>query len=121
MAKKALMLGVVACLTVAATLAVGSPAMAHATSAYLDNQTLGRLGHGGVHTGHTYAYACDDKADGLGIDIIYELRNGLQGQIKDTNGSSPGCSGGVVAPPQNPIVKYLIHASNGYTTAWIAA
>lgn len=90
-----------------------SPAMAHPTSSTL----VGR-GHGGVHTGHTYVYACDDRADGWGVRVYYWLRSGGTGAVGDANGSAAGCGGRAVTSLSNPVVYYQVCAGpNGSDAA----
>jgi hypothetical protein len=90
-------------------LAIASPASAHPTSVWLSNGQ----GHGGVHTGHTWAYVCDDESDHQGVNLQYKLRSGRTGVISDTNGSSSGCGEGYVTTPRDPIDTYKVCWNGG--------
>ena len=79
--------------------------MAHPTST-----NVSWRGHGGVHTGHTYVYACDDSADGWGVRTYYWLSSGGVGAVGDANGSAGGCGGRPVTTTSNPVVYYQVCA-----------
>ncbi|WP_370419350.1 hypothetical protein AB8O64_13185 [Streptomyces sp. QH1-20] len=65
---------------------------------------LRSCGHGGVTTGHTWVWACDDHADGHGYRVQYKLRNGRVGAVGDGNGNKPGCGNSRVTTSSNPVV-----------------
>ena len=90
----------------ALVLITASPAQAHPTSASLP---FG-IGHGGVHTGHTWVYACDDRADGRGVRVHYWLRSGGVDTVGDPNGSASPCGGRTVSSTRNPVVFFEVCA-----------
>jgi len=97
-----------------AFIAVSAPAaMADPMSVQLPYE-----GHGGVHTGHTYVYACDDNADGDGVRMWYWLRSGGTGQVGDGNGSRSGCGGRSVTTTANPVVKVQLCAGPSGKDLW---
>jgi hypothetical protein len=61
-------------------------ALAHVTSVH-----VGRLGHGGVHTGHHHVYVCDDFADNLAVYAEYFTGRGGPFRLYDPNGNGSGC------------------------------
>ncbi|MEU7904742.1 hypothetical protein [Actinoplanes sp. NPDC049118] len=74
--------------------ATGSPAFAHDIREYGPygcGTVPGSCGYGQVRDQHEIIDACDTKADGKGLEVNYELRNGSFGTVKDPNGSASGC------------------------------
>lgn len=103
-------------LTAAATPADASPAS-------LTIKVNGvQVGHGGDTTGATWIYACDDKADNLGVRVHYLLGSGATGTVGDGNGAASGCGGRTVTSSSNPVFEFEVCAGvNGadtYCTGW---
>ncbi|MFI9382160.1 hypothetical protein [Kutzneria sp. NPDC052558] len=110
-----------AVLALACAAAVAAPANASPNSLTLKVDNV-QLGHGGDTTGATYIYACDDRADGLGVRMHYLLRNGAGGTVGDANGSAAGCGGRTVTSASNPAVEMElcagVNSADTYCTGW---
>jgi hypothetical protein len=109
--------------TIAVTLGLGAvvglagPAAAHDRQENLltDFPLAIKRGHGGVNQNHSHVWVCDDRSDGLGVELHYRLYNGVEGVISDTNGSQPGCGGGF--PTSSEVKEFRISAGS-YTTPY---
>jgi hypothetical protein len=102
---------VAVCLSIAAVMSVAAlPANAHDRQSYLHAAPpeIGDVAHGGVNEGHRHVWVCDDRADGLGVRLYYELASGQEGYISDGNGSRPGCGGAYPGTSSNPVRWYWL-------------
>src|SRR6266545_3434687 len=95
--------------------ATASPAMAHDTGATLDCHDPGgviytRCGSAGIRVDHRQIITCDDKADDRGVRTHYQLRNGTQGYVGDSNGHTGPCGSAFVGSSSNPIIYFRLCA-----------
>ena len=74
-----------ALVVVFATFATATPASAHSYAIEIDG------GLGAVERNHTRFYACDRKADNLSVYVEWYKDSSHWGNVRDGNGSKPGC------------------------------
>lgn len=104
--------------------ATALPAMAHAVDVHVKCGTLRHpvpthtCGSGGVRNSHTRIYACDFKAEGMGVRTHYQLRNGSVGYVGDGNGSQEGCGDRYVTTTGNPVIYFTVCAGYNGADDW---
>lgn len=102
--RSALSVAVISIATCLVLFGLSTPAQAHDSSVggpwRCGWSGLQYCGYGGVSSNHTWAYACDQNADGQSYYIHWQRNVSTEegGTVFDGNGSAEGCGGATVGP-----------------------